>query len=177
MRFPHTFTRGVALVGALTLVPAQVALADEGEKTPLHLSTTSTTHTASSGGSGILRTIIALVVVIAVIYVVARILRAVKGRDQRPRGDGLRHLSTLPLGGGRSVALVRSGNDIVLVGIGEQGVTPIKTYTEAEAIANGIDIGDRGGRDSESGSAGTRSREESPFSDLVDRLRRMTVRS
>ena len=74
------------------------------------------------------------------------------------------------------MALVRSGNDIVLVGIGEQGVTPIKTYTEAEAIANGIDIGDRDGRDP-IGLGGTRSREESPFGDLVDRLRRMTVRS
>jgi flagellar protein FliO/FliZ len=174
MRFSHTLTRGVALVGALTLLPARAALADPGESTPLHLGQAPAAHAAGGGGSGILRTIIALVIVVVVIYAVARILRAVKGRDARATGDGLKHLSTLPLGGGRSIALVRSGRDIVLVGIGEQGVTPIKTYTEAEAIANGIEIGDGGGgRDSNA--PGTR--EERPFGGVLEQLRRLTVRS
>jgi flagellar protein FliO/FliZ len=172
MRFSHTLTRGVALVGALTLAPVRTALAaDDGESTPLHLGHAPATHASSSGGSGIVRTIIALVVVVAVIYAVSRILRAVKGRDQRPHGDGLKHLSTLPLGGGRSLALVRSGRDIVLVGIGEHGVTPIKSYTEAEAIANGIEI------PPEPGSDRPGSGEERPFGAVIDRLRRMTVRS
>jgi flagellar protein FliO/FliZ len=174
MRFSHTLTRGVAMVGALTLLPAQAALAAGGESTPLHLGQAPATHAASGGGggSGILRTIIALVVVVAVIYAVSRILRAVKGRDQRASGDGLKHLSTLPLGGGRSLALVRSGRDVVLVGIGEHGVTPIKTYTEAEAIANGIEIPDS----SPSSAAGSASGEERPFGEVLDRLRKLTVR-
>jgi flagellar protein FliO/FliZ len=172
MRFIHTLTRGVALVVALTLLPAQAALAAGGESTPLHLGQAPTTHAASGGGSGILRTIIALVVVVAVIYAVARILRSVKGRDQRASGDGLKHLSTLPLGGGRSLALVRSGRDIVLVGIGEHGVTPIKTYTEAEAIANGIEIPTESAGDG----SGSRTGEERPFGEVLDRLRKLTVR-
>ena len=139
-------TRGVAATGALTLLCAPMAQAagpSTGENTPLHLSTGGTLHAAaSSSGSGILRTIVALIVVIGIIYVVARILRAVKGRDAvRASGNGLEQIATLPLAPGKSVALLRSGSDIVLVGVGEHGVTPIKTYTEAEAIAAGIDIG------------------------------------
>lgn len=171
------FTRVVVLVGALTLIPAGTALAAAtgrdtqlaaatGENTPLHLGAATTAH-ASSGNSGILRTIIALLVVVVLIYAVARVLRAVKGRDAHAHGDGLKHLSTLPLGGGRSIALVRSGTDIVLVGVSEQGVTPIKTYTEAEAIANGIDVPH---------AADPGQSEERPFGEVLDRLRRMTVR-
>jgi flagellar protein FliO/FliZ len=173
MRISSTLSRGVALAVALTLVPAQVALAANGESTPLHLGQTTATHAASGSGSGILRTIIALVVVVAVIYAVSRILRAVKTRDQRASGDGLKHLSTLPLGGGRSLALVRSGRDIVLVGIGEHGVTPIKTYTEEEAIANGIHVPSEEGVGSAAGPNGV---EERAFGEVLDRLRKLTVR-
>ncbi|MGH2889184.1 MAG: flagellar biosynthetic protein FliO [Solirubrobacteraceae bacterium] len=136
-------TRGVALGGALMLccAPAASAAAPSGENTPLHLGSSAVHHASSSGSSSILRTLIALVVVVGIIYVVARILRAVKGRDAvRASGSGLEQIASLPLAPGKSVALVRSGRDIVLVGVGEQGVTPIKTYTEAEALAGGIEI-------------------------------------
>src|SRR5471030_2695101 len=128
-------TRGVALGGALTLFCAHAAQAatGSGESTPVHLGASATAHAASSSssGSGILRTLVALVVVIVIIYVVARILRAVKGRDTvSASGSGLEQLATLPLAPGKSVALVRSGRDIVLVGVSEHGITPIKTYTE-----------------------------------------------
>jgi flagellar protein FliO/FliZ len=140
MRSSSTFFRGVALVGALTLTPASAAFAatDHGEHTALHLSSTTAQQASSSGSSGILRTIVALVIVCGVIYAIARVLKAVKGREQRASGDGLAQLATLPLGTGKSLTLVRSGQDIVLVGISESGMTPIKTYTEAEAIDAGI---------------------------------------
>ena len=174
MRSSSTFFRGVALVGALTLAPASAALAatGNGEHTALHLSTTAVHHAnaSSSGSSGILRTIIALVIVCGVIYAIARILKAVKGREHRASGDGLTQLATLPLGTGKSLTLVRSGQDIVLVGISESGVTPIKTYTEAEAIESGIwspptlpPVPDR-------------DQAESPFG-WLDNLRKLTVRS
>jgi flagellar protein FliO/FliZ len=169
MRIISTLSRGVTLAGALSLLPARAALAASGENTPLHLGRSTAKHVASSGSSGILRTIIALVIVVVVIYAVAKILRAVKTRDQRAVGDGLKQLSTLPLGGGRSLALVRSGRDIVLVGIGEHGVTPIKTYTEEEAIANGIHVPPEEGEDGADV-------EERPFGDVLNRLRKMTVR-
>jgi flagellar protein FliO/FliZ len=168
-------TRGVAVGGVLTLLCAQTARAasgaSTGENTPLHLSTGGTLHAASSGsGAGILRTIVALIVVIGIIYAVARVLRAVKGRDAvRASGSGLEQIATLPLAPGKSVALVRSGKDIVLVGVGEHGVTPIKTYSEAEAIAAGIDVGQDLPEDFDDG--------PTPVDRVMDGLRRLTVRS
>lgn len=173
MRFP-SLTRGVALGGALTLLCAQAADAagtPTGENTPLHLTAGGTTHAAASGGgSGILRTIIAMVVVIALIYAVARILRALKGRDEvRASGHGLSQIATLPLGPNRSVALVKAGRDIVLVGVAEQGITALKTYTEAEALANGIELPPEAADDADPA--------ERPLDRVMDGLRRMTVRS
>jgi flagellar protein FliO/FliZ len=175
MRFSSTLTRGVALLGALVLTPASAALADSSaghaagtsEHTRIHLGS-SAVHHASSSSSGILRTIIALVIVIAIIYVVARILKAVKGDRTRATGDGLEQLATLPLAQGRSLALVRSGADIVLVGVSESGVTPIRTYTEQEAIAGGLIP--------EPGPIAEPDPAESSFA-WLDSLRRMTVRS
>jgi flagellar protein FliO/FliZ len=166
-------TRGAAVGGALTLLCAQTAHAaagGSGESTPLHLSSSGATHAvSSSGGSSVLRTIVALVVVIGIIYVVARLLRAVKGRDAvRASGNGLEQIATLPLAPGRSVALLRSGRDIVLVGVGEHGVTPIKTYTEAEAIAAGIEVPQDAPADIDQA--------ERPFGRVLEGLRRRTVR-
>ena len=165
------FTRGAAAGGALALCCAQVAsaaTAGAGEQTPLHLGSSTTVHAASGGGSSIIRTLIALVVVVGIIYAIARILRAVKGRDAvRASGSGLEQIATLPLAPGKSVALVRAGSDIVLVGIGDQGVTALKTYTEAEARANGIDI---------PAQEPAADPAERPLDKALDRLRRMTVR-
>lgn len=168
-----TLTRGAVAAGALTLLCAQTAHAaagpqSSGENTPLHLGHSAATHASSGGGSGMLRTIIALIVVIAIIYAVARVLRAIKGRDAvRASGSGLEQLATLPLAPGKSVALVRSGRDIVLVGIGEQGVNHLKTYTEQEALAAGIELGE------EPDQPGT---EDKPLDRVLDGLRRLTVR-
>ncbi len=173
MRF-STFTRGAGLVSALTLSCAQMAQAATsatGEQTPLHLSTSGATHIASSGGSGsgILRTVIALVVVIAIIYAISKILKRVKGRDAvRASGNGLEQIATLPIANGKSVSLLRSGTDIILLGVGDHGVTPIKTYTEDEAIAAGIDLPE----DLDDFDAA-----EKPLDRIVNGLRRMTVRN
>jgi flagellar protein FliO/FliZ len=166
------FTRSVALGGVLALSLAPVAHAASGENTPIHLGTSSAVHAAGAGGSGssILRTIVALIVVIAVIYGIAKILKAVKRKGGvRASGSGLEQIATLPLGPGRSLALVRAGRDIVLVGIAEHGVTPIKTYTEAEAIAGGIEVPSEHRPDLDQA--------ERPFARALDQLRRITVRS
>jgi len=166
-------TRGAALGGALTLLCADTAHAaagGTGESTPLHISTSGAAHAvSSSGGASVLRTVVALIVVIGIIYVVARVLRAVKGRDAvRASGNGLEQIATLPLAPGKSVTLLRSGRDIVLVGVGEHGVTPIKTYTEAEAIAAGIELPEEPDADFDQA--------ERPFGRVLDGLRRRTVR-
>jgi flagellar protein FliO/FliZ len=153
---------------ALTLADPVSALADikgPAEDTPLNLPS-STEHaqqlgTSTGAGSGSLsRTFLGLAVVIGVIYGLYWVLKQVKkSREERATGTGLHTEAVVPLGPNRSLHLVRAGRELVLVGVAEHGVVPIRTYTEEEAIAVGL-IGDepepqertpsgptRGGRD------------------------------
>jgi flagellar protein FliO/FliZ len=169
----HTFIRGAALAGALTLAHAATAsAASAGENTPLHLGHSTTVHVSTGGSSGIVRTIVGLFVVIAVIYGVAWVLRMAKRDKNRSTGQGLSQVASLPLGGGRSVALVRAGQELVLVGVAEHSVTPIRTYSEEEARELGVwDEEDEPARER----TGPRRLASRP--NLVDNLRRLTVRS
>ena len=125
----------------LALAGAAPAYAADGERTPLHLDDAPAPTAASAGtaGGGLVRTIVGLAVVIAVIYGLTWVLRQVKrSREAGASGTGLAALATLPLGPNRSLHLVRAGDEIVLVGAGEGGVTTIRTYGEAEARALGL---------------------------------------
>jgi len=109
--------------------------------------------------------------VIVVIYGIAWILRQAKrGRSPRAHGKALSSVANLSLGSGRSVQLVRAGRELVLIGVGEHGVTPIRRYTEAEAIEAGLDLTVEDPFDPDADS------EERPGR-VVEMLRRMTVRS
>jgi flagellar protein FliO/FliZ len=190
-----TFIRGVAFAGALTLTHAATALGAtahaatttaakttpvestaqlaqaSGENTPLNLSHTAATHAASSsGGASIVRTIVGLAIVIAVIYGIAWIMKQAKKSKVRPTGRGLSQVANLPLGSGRSVAVVRAGREILVVGVAENGVTPIRSYSEAEAIALGIEVPPEESRN-------TDPIVEKPLGRVLDNLRRMTARS
>jgi flagellar protein FliO/FliZ len=130
---------GAAVLGLLLLAPA--ALAADGERTPLNLTEPKATaaQAAGSASSGLVRTIVGLAIVIGVIYGLYWILKQVKAsREDRASGVGLHTLATLPLGQNRSMQLVRAGTEVVLVGVGEAGVTPIRTYGEHEARALGL---------------------------------------
>ena len=129
---------GTAVLGCVLLAP--VAFAANGESTPLNLPAQSAKRAApSSGGGGLVRTIVGLAVVLGVIYGLYWVLKQVKGaREEKSSGQGLEPLATLPLGANRSLQLVRAGAEIVLLGVGEGGVTPIRTYTEAEARGLGL---------------------------------------
>jgi flagellar protein FliO/FliZ len=193
-----TFTRGAALAGALTLTHAAVALGatthaasshavsvakahvqsaaalaqSTGENTPLHLSgSTAATHATSSsgGGASIVRTIVGLFIVIAVIYGIAWIMKQAKKSKSRPTGTGLTQVANLPLGSGRSVAVVRAGREVLVVGVAENGVTPIRSYSEAEAIALGIEVPPEKPAGSDQA--------EKPSDRVLDVLRRITARS
>jgi flagellar protein FliO/FliZ len=169
-----THSRGVALVGAVLLMHSPAALAaGGGESTPLHLSGGAPgTHASAGGGSSLVRTIVGLFIVIAVIYGVSWILRtARKGSAGRARGKVLAPIASLPLGSGRSVQLVRAGNEILLIGVAEHGVTPIRRYTEAEALDAGLEIPD------EEDELRPTGEEERPLGRVIETLRRMTVRS
>lgn len=167
----HHAAAAVASTTASTTATTATTAYNSAENTPLNLGSSTAAHASSGGGSSLVRTIVGLFVVIVVIWGIAWILRRVKGGGgQRPAGKGLAQVATLPLGGGRSVALVRAGQELVLVGISEHAVTPIRTYTEAEAIEAGFDLRNDPGPD-----AGGRA--DSPLDRALDALRRMTVRS
>jgi len=86
-----------------------------------------------------MRTAIGLAVVIAVIWVLTWILRQVKSsREPSYSSSGLASVAALNLGSGRSVHLVRAGNDYVLLGSAEQGVVPIHRYTQEQAREAGL---------------------------------------
>ena len=132
---------GAAVFGML--LSASSALAADGESTPLNLPKAAPKAASDaagpSAGGGLVRTIVGLVIVIAVIYGLYWVLKQVKAsREERSSGSGLGTLATLPLGPNRSLHLVRAGGEVVLLGVGEAGVTPIRTYGEHEARALGL---------------------------------------
>jgi flagellar protein FliO/FliZ len=149
---PSPLPRAAALAAALALPfaaagPACAATASASgttrngggpESAPVNLSGAGhATHVGSSGS--IVRTIVGLAIVIGVIYGVAWVLKQVKkGREGKATGGGLAAVASVPLGPNRSVALVRAGCELVLVGVAEQGVTPIRTYTIEQAQAAGL---------------------------------------
>jgi flagellar protein FliO/FliZ len=182
-------TRAIALAATCAgflLAPAAALAADSGEKTPLNLPQADQTAAASGGsGGGLVRTFVGLAIVLAVIYGLYWVLKQVKAsRETAASGNGLQSLATVPLGANRSMHLVRAGEEIVLVGVSEQAVVPIRIYREAEARAAGLiaepDAGDDG--DGEDGGAITPARTVPPspaafVRDLLTRLQQRTVRS
>jgi len=130
-----------AALGGLLALPA-TALAADGENTKLNLDDAAPKAVAEHGSSGsatIVRTIVGLAVVIGVIYGITWVLRQIKSsREEKATGGGLQPIATLPLGPNRSLHLVRAGSEVVLVGAGEHGVVPVRTYTEQEAIELGL---------------------------------------
>jgi flagellar protein FliO/FliZ len=132
-----------ASVAGLTtlLLAAPVALAAPAEdRTPLDLTEEPARQAVQTGGSGgYARAIVGLAVVIAVIYGLSWVLKQIRAsKESSASGSGLAPISSLPLGPNRSVHLVRVGRELVLLGAGEKGVVPIRTYHEDEARAAGL---------------------------------------
>ncbi len=161
--------------------------ADYGESTPLSLPSDGAPRqldsAASSSGGSLVRTFVGLAVVVAVIYGLYWILRQVKaGREERSSGSGLSSQAVVPLGPNRSLHLVRAGRELVLLGVAEQGVTPIRRYTEQEARQIGL-IGTAPTDDDEAHApaAGTALTLRKPgpmtIGEGLERLRKLTVRS
>ena len=145
---------------ALLTAPAALAASTTtttagGENTPLNLDRPAQAVENSGGGGGLVRTIVGLAIVLGVIFGLHWVLKQVKtSRETRASGGGLDTLSTLQLGPGRALHLVRSGSEIVLVGSAEHGVSALRVYSEDEARMLGLldeidryeDDAPRGGR-------------------------------
>jgi flagellar protein FliO/FliZ len=169
----------LAVVAACTslLLTSQAALAAAtGEKTPLNFKDVPGPATHASGSGSIVRTIVGLAVVIGVIYGLYWVLKQVKSsREEKASGQGLASLATLPLGPSRSLQLVRAGRELVLVGVSEHGVTPVRTYSEEEADAAGL-LDLELEESANMGGNGKRTSNGRVLAGVVNELRRRSVR-
>jgi flagellar protein FliO/FliZ len=175
-----TYAVAASLTTLVLTSPAFAASAEE--RTPLNLESAEEPAKAAAtggGGGGIARMVVGLAVVIGVIYGLAWVLRQVKAsKEGSATGGGLSSVSSLPLGPNRSVHLVRAGHDLVLLGAAEKGITPIRTYTEAEARAAGL-LGDEDqlALAAAGNGNGNGSSNGSPIAfNVVEALRKRTVR-
>jgi flagellar protein FliO/FliZ len=134
---------GTTAISFILLADAALAQAKKESEQPLDLPLEQVQEQASGGGSssggGLGRTIIGLLIVCAIIYGLYWVLKQVKkAREEQASGSGLHSLASLPLGPNRSLHMIRAGRDIVLVGVAEHGVQPIRSYTEQEAYDSGL---------------------------------------
>ena len=139
---PFIYGAASAALSLVLLAPAgALAATGTGENTPLSLPADGGAKkvTTASGSGSLVRTFVGLAIVLAVIYGISWVLKQVKrSKEERGQGTSLETTAVVALGPNRSLHLVRAGRELVLVGVAEHGVTPIRTYTEAEARALGL---------------------------------------
>ena len=138
--FPTRTTAFLAACAGMLLAAPSALAASSTESTPLNLPSVDQSHAATgSGGGGFVRTFVGLAIVLAVIYGLYWVLKQVKAsRETAASGQGLESVATIPLGANRSLHLVRAGRELVLLGVAEQTVVPIRAYREDEARALGL---------------------------------------
>ena len=159
---------------SLLLCAPSAYAAATSENTPVNLGTPAqTAHSAGSTGGSLVRTIVGLAIVIGVIWGLYWVLKQVKAsREEKASGTGLQPIATLPLGGTRSLQLVRAGRDFVLLGVSEHGVSAVRNYSEEEADAAGLldleEYEETAGPQRRGGGAA--------FGSVLEELRRRTVR-
>lgn len=180
---------GVAATTFIWQVEAALAVS-ETEKKPLDLPLEQVQQQAGGGNSSstsgsLMRTFIGLIVVVGVIYAMYWILKQVKkAKEEQSSGSGLHSLASLPLGPNRSLHMIRAGREIVLVGVAEHGVAPIRSYTEQEAFEAGLIQDDDDDGEAQPGGSGapnviTKAGFASPgqaIVGVVEKLRQRTVR-
>jgi flagellar protein FliO/FliZ len=184
----HRLRLRAALVAApllplLASLPASAA--DSGFKrdnTPLSAKATGTGGTggksalaSSATGGAALHMLLGLALVLALIYALYRLLkRHADKKEPTIRGDDwMSILATTPLAPSRTLHLIRVGEEIVLVGSAEHGVTPLRVYSAEEARELRIEPRERLTPLTSAPADGPR---PGFFPALVEALRRMTAR-
>jgi flagellar protein FliO/FliZ len=183
---------GAALAALLALPGSALALTNKQFQ---NLSSTQpsgsgTPHVGLDVGGSLIRGLVGFAIVIGVILAIAKLLKTNQARKQglgpgRRRGQGaglVEVLSSTPLGPNRHLHLVRVGDEVILVGAGEGGITPLRTFDEDEAIGLGAiasedELIDAGFADAlaAAGAPAPRSR-RAPSKGLLDRVRDITSR-
>ena len=98
-----------------------------------------TTGISSSSGA-IARTIVGLAIVLAVVYGLYWLLKSA-AKSRTGQSDGrIEVVATTTLAPNRALHLVRSGDELILVGATEQSVTPIRVYSAEEAQAMELEL-------------------------------------
>jgi flagellar protein FliO/FliZ len=173
---PFIYGAASAALSLVLLAPAgALGATGTGENTPLSLPADGGAKkvTTASGSGSLVRTFVGLAIVLAVIYGIAWVLKQVKrSKEERGQGTSLETTAVVALGPNRSLHLVRAGRELVLVGVAEHGVTPIRTYTEDEAI----DLGLIGEDDAELDGAPHATTSRAGAVRWLDRLKDRTVR-
>jgi flagellar protein FliO/FliZ len=133
----------LALVSLALFAPAALAVSDKDLKSGLadtSASGSGVPHVSMSVGSGLGRTVLGLVIVVGVILIVAKLLKANQKRRQGihgGNGDLVEVIGTTPIGPNRNLHLVRIGDEVLLLGAGEGGITPLRSFHPHEAVAIG----------------------------------------
>ena len=100
----------------------------------------SATAGISSSSGAIARTIVGLAIVLAVVYGLYWLLKsAAKSRAGQTDGR-IEVVATTTLAPNRALHLIRSGDELILVGATEQSVTPIRVYSAEEARAMDLEL-------------------------------------
>ncbi|HWT95100.1 MAG TPA: flagellar biosynthetic protein FliO [Solirubrobacteraceae bacterium] len=168
----------------LVAAPTAFAAAASGDDTPLNLDDAPSGSPAekaaeTGGGGGIARMVVGLALVLGVIYGLSWVLKQVKSsKEGEATGHGMSQVSSLPLGPGRSVHLLRVGDELLLVGSAEKGVTPLRRYGLEEAAASGLIAGGEDGDVIEGHAVATVKKPVAQLmtGNLVEAIRQRTVR-
>jgi flagellar protein FliO/FliZ len=141
-RLACAFTTPLLALAIWLAAPAAAATGSgyTGEKAAYRDTGSSIGRGVASGSlSGtIIRTIVGLLIVIAVIYGLTWVLKQGKASRNAAIGEGLVQVASLPLGTNRSVALVRVGAELHMLGVAEHGISGIRVFSEEEAYELGI---------------------------------------
>jgi flagellar protein FliO/FliZ len=134
----------VVAVCACGLLLASPAMADQfrPDTTPLPSDVTgggsAATAAPGTGTGAIVRGVVGLAIVLAVIYGLYWLLRTTT-RGRKGKGDSrIEVVATTQLAQHRSLHLVRTGDEMILVGTSEHSVTPLRVYAAGEAVALGL---------------------------------------
>jgi flagellar biosynthetic protein FliO len=138
---------GLLLAGCYPLPAFAADPAFKRDTTPLPSSVSGSSDgssaavSAGSSGGAALRMLLGLAIVLALIFAIYKFMkRSADKNDKTVRAHGeMQVVASTPLAQSRALHLVRVGEELVLVGSSEQGVTRIRVYGPEEARRLGFD--------------------------------------
>jgi flagellar protein FliO/FliZ len=130
-----------AAVALLVLAPGALA-SFKKDTTPLPAGVTGSSDSSGSGAAAaagpsatgaIVRGVVGLFVVLAVVYGLYWLLKSAARSKNGASDARMQVVATTTLAQGRSLHLVRAGEELILIGVAEQAITPIRVYSAEEA--------------------------------------------